>query len=137
VIVRLIFQRRYLGVYMQEASSRSGKLALGRGSLTFVTDVWLKILILTTIFTLSLYLLLAETITVGVSQNPPKTYWREGGEVTGIFVDILDHIANSEGWEINYVKDTWDNNLKLLEQNKLDLVADVAFSPERAVKEWS
>lgn len=117
---------------MQDASSRFGKMALGRISLTFVPAVWLKILILITIFALAPYMLLAETITVGISQNPPKTYWREGGEVTGIFVDILDHIANQEGWEINYVKDTWENNLRLLEQNKLDLVADVAFSPERA-----
>lgn len=75
----------------------------------------------------------SQTLKVGIYQNPPKTYWDEKGEATGIFVDILDHIADAEGWKIVYHKDNWDNNLKLLQKGELDLVPDVAFSPERAL----
>jgi signal transduction histidine kinase len=73
-----------------------------------------------------------RTLRVGLTQNPPKTYWDEHGEAAGIFVDILNHIATAEGWEIEYHKDNWDNNLRLLQIGELDLVPDVAYSSERA-----
>lgn len=76
--------------------------------------------------------LYSKPIKVGISNNPPKTYWDEKGNPAGIFVDILDYIAELEEWQIEYHKDTWDNNLQLLQNAELDLVPDVAYSSERA-----
>lgn len=86
------------------------------------------------IFTFTLFIIVpfhAKTLKVGIAQNKPKVYWDEQGNPSGIFVDILDYIAEQEDWEIEYQKATWDENLQLLESNQLDLVADVAFTTDR------
>lgn len=37
-------------------------------------------------------------IRVGVYENPPKVMLNEQGAITGIFGDLLNHIATQEGW---------------------------------------
>lgn len=72
-----------------------------------------------------------RVVKVGIYMNPPKVYWEEGGEPSGIFVDILDHIAAAEGWQVEYHKDTWENCLSLLQDGSVDLMPDVAYNSER------
>ena len=67
-----------------------------------------------------------RVVKAGIYMNPPKVYWDEDGEPSGIFVDILDHIAAVEGWQVEYHKDTWENCLSLLQDGSVDLMADVA-----------
>ncbi|MBU1356873.1 MAG: transporter substrate-binding domain-containing protein [Candidatus Edwardsbacteria bacterium] len=74
----------------------------------------------------------AETIRVGIYQNPPKVFWNGGGNPQGIFVDIMNQIARNEGWAVEYVPGTWNENLDLLEKGGLDLLVDVTYSEERA-----
>lgn len=74
----------------------------------------------------------AETIRVGIYQNPPKVFWNGSGKPQGIFVDIMNQIARNEGWTLEYVFGTWSENLERLEKNELDLVLDVTYSEERA-----
>jgi len=74
----------------------------------------------------------AETVRVGIYQNPPKVFWEGSGKPQGIFVDIMNQIARNEGWAVEYVPGTWSQNLDLLEKGGLDLLVDVTYSEERA-----
>jgi len=47
-----------------------------------------------------------RTILVGTYENSPKIYTDEQGKTAGLFPDILDYIAELEGWEIRYVHGT-------------------------------
>jgi PAS domain S-box-containing protein len=73
----------------------------------------------------------ADTIVVGIYQNPPKLYTNQAGEPSGFFVEILDKIAQEEGWKLIYFHDSWNNCLEKLKTGEIDLLPDVAFSFER------
>lgn len=46
-------------------------------------------------------------------------------------MDIINEIGKQENWSINYIPCEWSQCLSLVEQGKLDLMLDVAYSPER------
>ncbi|HRE15668.1 MAG TPA: transporter substrate-binding domain-containing protein, partial [Rhodocyclaceae bacterium] len=71
-------------------------------------------------------------IQVGLYENAPKIYTGERGRPAGLFVDILNEIAQREGWKLKYVPCAWADCLQKLEQGEIDLMPDVAFSTERA-----
>lgn len=74
------------------------------------------------------------TIRVGAYENPPKIYTNREGLVVGIFPDILDRIAAEEGWKLEYVFGTWAQCLKRLEENRIDIMVDIASSEKRKQK---
>lgn len=76
----------------------------------------------------------AQVINVGVYQNEPKVFVNEQGRPDGFFVDLLDEIAKAEGWSLNYFPCEWPVCLKNLEEGKIDLLPDVAYSKERALR---
>lgn len=65
-------------------------------------------------------------IDVGVYENEPKVFTDDGGKPAGIFIDILDYIAEREDWELHYIHVTWSEGLDRLQQGKIDLMPDVA-----------
>jgi len=73
----------------------------------------------------------AEKVRVGIYQNSPKVSLSASGKPEGIFVDILEGIADAEGWEIEYVPGTWAEGLERLGRGEIDLMPDVARNPER------
>jgi signal transduction histidine kinase len=73
-----------------------------------------------------------EPIRVGVYSNEPKVFVDSQGHVRGFFVDILNYIAEKEGWQIVYVPDTWQNNLTKLARGDIDLLLDIAESAKRS-----
>lgn len=72
-----------------------------------------------------------KLVTVGVYENPPKVFTDESGKPSGIFIDIIEHIAEMEGWKLRYVRGTWAEGLARLEHGKIDLMPDVAYTTER------
>jgi PAS domain S-box-containing protein len=70
-------------------------------------------------------------IRVGVYHNPPLTVVEENGGVRGFFIDVLEHIAQEEGWKIEYLPDSWSQCLKNLENGKIDLLGVIGYSKER------
>lgn len=72
-----------------------------------------------------------KTVKVGVYDNYPKIYKDADGNIKGFWADITNDIANKENWKLEYVYDTWDNNLKKLENQEIDIMVDVAVSEER------
>ena len=83
-----------------------------------------------------LYLPLCATaqtkIKVGVYQNIPLSFSDEKGAVKGLFIDILEYVAQKEDWDIEYQPDTWAQCLQSLENGEIDLLGVIAYSPERA-----
>ncbi len=72
-----------------------------------------------------------RTIRVGVYENPPKVFTDQSGRPAGIFIDIIQKIAEDEGWRISYVEGTWQQGLDRLARGKIDLMPDVAYTVGR------
>ncbi len=75
-----------------------------------------------------------RTVRVGVYQNEPKIFMNESGQAAGIFIDLLNEMAAQEGWTVVYVPCEWVACLQALEDGQIDLMPDVAYSPERDAK---
>ncbi|MBN1193426.1 MAG: transporter substrate-binding domain-containing protein [Coriobacteriia bacterium] len=72
-----------------------------------------------------------RTVRVGLYENEPKIFTDDAGEPAGIFVDIIEAIAEEEGWELEYVSGTWSDDLEALSSGEIDLMPDVAYTAER------
>jgi len=72
-----------------------------------------------------------RTVTVGVYENAPKVFTSESGKPAGIFIDIIEHMAKMEGWNLRYVSGTWGEGLNRLAKGEIDLMPDVAYSGDR------
>ncbi len=73
----------------------------------------------------------ARTVSVGVYQNAPKVFTDEFGKPSGIFIEIIEHIAKIEGWNLRYVSGTWAEGLDRLVKGEIDLMPDVAYTSDR------
>ena len=72
-----------------------------------------------------------QQLRVGLYQNPPKIYAGDDGVPAGFFPGLLDRVAAEENWRITYVPCSWSDCLDLLRAGELDLMPDVAASPQR------
>ncbi len=72
------------------------------------------------------------TVRVGIYENPPKVFSGEQGKIIGIYPDILNEIARKEQWNLTFVKGTWEECLSRLKGRSLDVMVDVAYSPDRS-----
>jgi len=72
-----------------------------------------------------------KVIRVGIYNNAPKIFMTEKGRPDGIFIDILEYIAEKEGWKLEYVFGTWAEGLDRLQMGSIDLMPDVAFTEQR------
>ncbi|MBI5847946.1 MAG: transporter substrate-binding domain-containing protein [Nitrospirae bacterium] len=68
---------------------------------------------------------------VGVYENAPKVFTSESGKPSGIFIDIIESIAKSEGWDLRYVAGTFAEGLDRLTRGEIDLMPDVAYTSDR------
>lgn len=73
-----------------------------------------------------------RAVTVGFYENPPKLFTDRNGKPAGLFIELLEEIAVSEGWRLRYVPCQWSDCLDRLDRAELDLMPDVAYSAERA-----
>jgi len=72
-----------------------------------------------------------RVVKVGVYENAPKVFTSEDGRPSGIFIDVIEYIAKSEGWNLKYVPGTWAEGLERLAKGEIDLMPDVAYTAER------
>ena len=70
-------------------------------------------------------------VRVGVYQNEPKIFVRPDGTPAGILIDLLERMAGAEQWTLRYVPCEWRACLEALAAGQIDLMPDVAFSPDR------
>ena len=71
-------------------------------------------------------------VKAGLEQNPPLSFIDNNGTPSGLLVEILNHIASRENWQVEYVPDTFEHCLAKLRRDELDLMVTIAYSDERA-----
>ena len=76
----------------------------------------------------------AETVRVGVYANEPKLLLNADGHLSGIFGELLEQIAEAEGWTLQAVPCEWQQCLEQTRDGTIDLMPDVAWSEERAAR---
>ena len=74
----------------------------------------------------------AATVRVGVYENEPLVFAGSDGRPRGIYIDLLEHIASQEGWELDYVRGSWEECLGRMDRGEVDLQTSIAYSEERA-----
>ena len=58
----------------------------------------------------------------------------ENGEYRGYAVEYLEEISDYTGWKYEYVYDTWEECLEMLETGEIQLVCMAEYLPEHADK---
>lgn len=74
----------------------------------------------------------AATFKIGIYQNEPKIYLNEEGNPAGLWVYLLEYIAEKESWQLKYVSGTWQECLQRLRAAEIDMLPDMAYSEKRA-----
>lgn len=96
----------------------------------------LRLLVFTVTLTLLLSLMVpsafALTLRAGLEQNPPLSFIDDQGQPSGMLVDLLNEIAANEGWQVEYVPDTFKRCLEKLQSHDIDLMVTIAWSEARA-----
>ncbi len=77
-----------------------------------------------------IYPALSQEIIVGVYDNPPMIFYKDG-TADGFFIELLEYIAEREGWELRYVYGTFPELIEKLKKGEIDILPDVAYTPER------
>ncbi len=74
----------------------------------------------------------ATEIKVGLYENEPKLFTdKKTGKPSGFFIDIIEHIAKQNGWNLTYIPCTWQECLEKTKKGEIDIMPDVAYSKER------
>jgi signal transduction histidine kinase len=73
-----------------------------------------------------------SAVIVGIYENAPKVFLTAEGKPAGFFVDIIEAVADTEGWKLEYRYGTWSEGLERLERGEIDLMPDVAYTPARS-----
>ena len=70
-------------------------------------------------------------VRVGAYANHPKIFMNANGKVSGFWPDLIEHIAETENWKIEYTWGTWSDGLAHLINKEIDIMLDVAFTEKR------
>jgi diguanylate cyclase (GGDEF)-like protein len=73
-----------------------------------------------------------ESVSVSYYDNYPLCFQNEKGEAQGLFIDVLKEAADQEGWDLTYEYHTFEDQLDLVAQGKVDLGVAVAYTEGRA-----
>ena len=76
----------------------------------------------------------AKIVRVGVYDNKPLVFIDDDGKPQGIFIDLLEHVASKELWDLKYTPGTWSECLERLDSGEIDLMTAIAYSKEREKK---
>lgn len=68
---------------------------------------------------------------VGIYHNPPKLQQNTNGQPEGVFVDVIKQIAKEESIQLHFVYGEWSDLMEQLRLGSIDVLPDVARSPER------
>ncbi len=73
-----------------------------------------------------------QQVRVGVYANAPKIFLDPQGQPSGILGDMLVAMAQRESWQLVSVPCAWQACLQALQDGRIDLMPDVAWTEERA-----
>jgi len=66
-----------------------------------------------------------RTVRAGVFNFKPMVYADTDGSAHGFFMDMLNHVAKKENWDMQYVPGTWQEGLDRLKNDQIDLILSV------------
>jgi len=69
-------------------------------------------------------------VRVGVFQASPLVLIKNG-KPDGLFIDLVEYFAKTQGWETTYVQGTWNELLASLERGEIDLLPAVGLTAGR------
>ena len=72
-----------------------------------------------------------DTIIVGVYNNSPKIFSDATGKPQGIFIDIIQEVAEQNNWILKFKQGEWDDLFIQLKNGEIDVLPDMAISAER------
>lgn len=72
----------------------------------------------------------ARTLGVGVYDNEPMVFLDEDGKPRGFYIDLLEHVASAEGWELSYVPGKRSECLGGLLGGAVDILPGVGLEAE-------
>ncbi len=102
-------------------------------TLFYHSALFTNLLVVSLLLSFSAYTLRAEqNVRIGIYQNSPKVSISGSGQAEGIFIDIIEEIAEQERWSLKYVPGTWAQGLARLKAGEIDLMPDVAYTKQRA-----
>mgnify|MGYP001160189400 CR=1 FL=1 len=73
----------------------------------------------------------AQSLQVGLYESPPKIFTDTSGVPAGIFIELLQAIAQAQDWELSFTPCDWKTCLDMLEAGEIDRLPDVAYTNER------
>lgn len=73
----------------------------------------------------------AREVVVGLYDNDPKVFRDASGQPAGIFVDLVERLAEEEGWELSWVDCRWSECVERTAAGEIDLMPDVAITEDR------
>ncbi len=68
---------------------------------------------------------------VGYEENPPIAFTDKTGKPTGLSVNLLDHIARLEEWQITWKPCKWEKCLEGLNNGTIDLLVGIGHTKDR------
>jgi ABC-type amino acid transport substrate-binding protein len=72
-----------------------------------------------------------RTVKAGIYDFKPMFYTDTDGSSKGFFVKILNHIAQKENWDVQYMSGTFQEGQDRLKNDQIDLLLGVGYTEER------
>ncbi|MCF6178197.1 MAG: EAL domain-containing protein [Geopsychrobacter sp.] len=69
---------------------------------------------------------------IGLYPNPPLAFLDEMGQPSGLFPELLARASRGQNWTLSYLPCRWSQCLQQLKAGEIDLLAPIAYTPERA-----
>lgn len=102
-----------------------------QGSILSFTKLLVLVLLLFSFFSFSSSAEDNNTVSIVVEQFPPMTFVDDDGIYSGFSVELINHIAITEGWHVEYTLLPWVDCLESVKNGDADLLIAVAYSKER------
>ncbi|MBF0237707.1 MAG: response regulator [SAR324 cluster bacterium] len=72
-----------------------------------------------------------KTVRVGVYQYEPLLFTNSEGQPVGLFIDMVEYVADQENWKLEYIEGSWSELLEYLHDGTIDLLPCIVRTDER------
>ncbi|MGD9548807.1 MAG: ATP-binding protein [Candidatus Krumholzibacteriia bacterium] len=71
------------------------------------------------------------TVRIGVFSVEPIVFLDRDGRPQGVYVDLIEAVAEEERWRLEYVPGTWSEGMERLKAGRIDLMTSVSYATDR------
>ncbi len=100
----------------------------GKGKLRWIYLLYWGLLV---VFVFTAPVSASDTIKYGLHQNKPLNFRDDDGLEKGLVIDVFTHIADQEGWDIEYVPCAWKDCLEKLKSSEIDVLSAIGYTVKR------